>query len=441
MPRPDRRRYTAAMSIAVGEGAVSANASAWSLRRIVTAGVIGNVLEWYDFAVYGFFAPILAAQFFPAGDPVVSLLAAFAAFAVGFLMRPVGAMLFGYIGDRYGRARALILSIAMMAIPTVLMGLLPTYAMIGVAASVLIVILRMFQGMAVGGEFTSSIVFLAENAPQKRRGFVASFAMFGATFGTMLGSAVGGALSNVLSPEALASWGWRAAFISGIAVAVVGIVLRRNMLDGPAAAPSESPLVVAFRDHKRAVARVFVLNMGTATVYYTLFVYAATWVADKTPLERAAALDITTLTILTFLVVLPTAAWVSDRVGRKLVMALGMSACVLLAFPLISAMHAGTSAIAIAAAQMTFGALLALSMAPQPAAMCEMFPHGVRVSAVSVGYGLAYALFGGTAPLVAVWLIARSGSDVAFAWYLALVMALSLLVALVSTDRRTEPLA
>ena len=428
-----------AMSIAVGGGAY-ANAPAWTLRRIVTAGVVGNVLEWYDFAVYGFFAPILAAQFFPGDDAVVRLLAAFATFAVGFLMRPVGAVLFGYIGDRYGRARALILSIAMMAVPTVLMGLLPTYASIGIGATFLIVILRMFQGMAVGGEFTSSIVFLAEHAPQKRRGFVASFAMFGATFGTMLGSAVGGALSNLLSPEALASWGWRAAFISGIAVAIVGVVLRRNMLDGPASPPSISPLVLAFRDHKAAVARVFVLNMGTAATYYSLFVYAATWVADKTPLERATALDITTLTILTFLVVLPTAAWASDRFGRKLVMGVGMGACVLLAVPLVSAMH-GTSAVSIAVAQMSFGALLALSMAPQPAAMCEMFPRGVRVSAVSVGYGLAYALFGGTAPLVAVWLIARTGNDVAFAWYMAGVMVLSLLVALASHDRRREPLA
>jgi MHS family proline/betaine transporter-like MFS transporter len=427
------------MSIAVGGNAGESVAPAWTLRRIVTAGVIGNVLEWYDFAVYGFFATILAAQFFPADDPVVSRLATFATFAVGFFMRPVGAVLFGYIGDRYGRARALVLSIAMMAIPTVLMGLLPTYATIGAAASFLLVILRMLQGMAVGGEFTSSIVFLAEHAPQKRRGFVASFAMFGATFGTMLGSAVGGALSGVLSPEALASWGWRAAFISGIAVAVVGVVLRRNMLDGPANPPALSPLTLAYRDHKRAVARVFALNMGTATTYYILFVYAATWVADNTPLERAAALQITTFTILTFLTVLPIAAWVSDRVGRKLVMGVGMTACVLLAYPLISAMQ-GTSTVAIAAAQMSFGALLALCMAPQPAAMCEMFPHAVRVSAVSVGYGLAYAAFGGTGPLVAVWLIARTGNDVVFAWYMAAVMALSLIVALTARDRSKEPL-
>ena len=428
------------MSTAVGEGARDDVAPAWSLRRVVTAAVIGNVLEWYDFAVYGFFAPILASQFFPAGDRVVSLLAAFAAFAVGFLMRPVGAALFGYVGDRYGRARALLMSIAMMAIPTVLMGLLPTYATLGVAASFLIVLLRMFQGMAVGGEFTSSIVFLAENSPARRRGFFSSFAMFGATFGTMLGSAVGGFLTRLLTPEQLASWGWRAAFVSGIAVAVVGVVLRRNMLDGPARAPSTSPLVIAFRHHRFEVLRVFALNMGTATTYYTLFVYAATWVAEKTPVGRAAALDITTSSILTFLVVLPIAAWVSDSVGRKAVMLCGMAGCAALALPLATAMH-GTSALTIAAAQMAFSALLAMSMAPIPATMCETFPHGVRVSAVSVGYSLAYALFGGTAPVVAVWLIAKTGNDVAFAWYIAAVTAVSIAVALGTRDRSRAPLA
>jgi MHS family proline/betaine transporter-like MFS transporter len=427
------------MSAITGEGARAAGAAPWTLRRVVTAGVIGNVLEWYDFAVYGFFAPILAAKFFPATDPRVSLLAAFGAFAVGFLMRPVGAALFGHIGDRYGRARALLFSVAMMAVPTVLMGLLPTYDMIGIAASLLIVLMRMFQGIAVGGEFTSSIVFLAENAPAKRRGFFSSFAMFGATTGTMLGSAIGALLTNAMSAESLASWGWRAAFVSGIVVAVVGIVIRRGMFDSPGRETLASPLTVAFRDHPKQVARVLGLNIASAATYYTLFVYAATWVAQTTKIERPVALDITTVTILTFLVVLPIAAWLSDRIGRKAMLMTGMTACLLLAYPLLTFMHRGEVA-TTAAAQMTFGALLALQMAAIPAAMCEMFPHGVRVSAVSVGYGLAYALFGGTAPAVAVWLMSRSGSDVAFAWYLIGLTFVSLVIALGVRDRHGESL-
>ncbi len=412
----------------------------WTLRRVVTAGVIGNVLEWYDFAVYGFFAPILAAKFFPAADPRVSLLAAFGAFAVGFLMRPVGAALFGHIGDRYGRARALLLSVAMMAVPTVLMGLLPTYDMIGIAASLLIVLLRMCQGIAVGGEFTSSIVFLAENAPRRRRGFFSSFAMFGATTGTMLGSAIGALLTNTLSADALAGWGWRAAFVSGIVVAVVGIIIRRGMFDSPGKETLASPLTVAFREHPRQVLRVLGLNVASAATYYTLFVYAATWVAQTTSIDRPVALNITTVTILTFLVALPIAAWLSDRIGRKAMLLTGMTACLLLAYPLLTLMHGGAVA-TTAAAQMTFGALLAVQMAAIPATMCEMFPHGVRVSAVSVGYGLAYAIFGGTAPAAAVWLMTRSGSDVAFAWYLMGLTVISLVIALGVRDRHGEALS
>ena len=432
--------YTAPMSVAAGAAPGEADVRPWTLRRIVTAGVIGNVLEWYDFAVYGFFAPILAAQFFPAGDRMVSLLAAFGAFAVGFLMRPVGAVIFGHIGDRYGRARALLLSVAMMAIPTVLMGLLPTYATIGIAASFLIVVMRMFQGIAVGGEFTASMVFLAENSPKGRRGFFASTSMFGATTGTMLGAAVGAALSNLLSPEALASWGWRAAFISGIVVAVVGIVIRRSLFDTPASVPEISPLRLAYRHHRWEVLRVFGLNMAPAATYYLLFVYVATWVAETTSVARSAALDITTLAILTFLVVLPIAAWISDRFGRKLMLIVGMTSCVIMAYPLLWLMHR-TDPVAIAAGQMTFAALFALYMAPIPAAMCEMFPHTVRVSAVSVGYGLAYAIFGGTAPAVAVWLISRTGNELVFAWYIVVLTAVSLTIALTTRERRSEPLA
>lgn len=427
------------MRAAIEIEASSTSATPWTLRRVVTAGVIGNVLEWYDFAVYGFFAPILAAKFFPSADPRVSLLAAFAAFAVGFLMRPVGAVIFGHIGDRYGRARALLFSIAMMAVPTMLMGLLPTYETIGIAASVLIVVLRMCQGIAVGGEFTASIVFLAENAPAPRRGFFASFSMFGATTGTMLGSAVGGLLTNVLSADALASWGWRAAFVSGIAVAAVGIVIRRGMFDSPNKNAVAAPLAVAFRDHRSQVLRVLGLNVASAATYYTIFVYAATWVSQTTTLPRAVALNITTVTILTFLVVLPIAALLSDRFGRKLILGVGMSACLLLAYPLLTAMHSGVLA-TTAPAQMAFGAALAVQMAAIPAAMTEMFPHGVRVSAVSVGYGLAYALFGGTAPAVATWLITRTGNDTVFAWYLMALTAISLVLALGVPDRRGQPL-
>ncbi|HET8695923.1 MAG TPA: MFS transporter [Gammaproteobacteria bacterium] len=427
------------MSIAVGEAAGARSAPVWSLRRIVTAGVIGNVLEWYDFAVYGYFASTLGALFFPAEDPASQTLAAFATYAVGFLMRPVGAALFGHIGDRYGRARALVISIALMAIPTVLMGLLPTYASIGIAAPLAMVLLRMAQGLAVGGEFTSSMVFLAENSPQQRRGFFTSFSMFGATAGTMLGSAVVALLTSVMSANALTEWGWRAAFVSGIVVAAVGVAIRRGMFDTTNGTMEKAPLTRAFREHRWQVLRIGLLNCGTAVIYYTLFVYAATWVPQATSVPRATAIQVTTLSMVTFLVVLPLVATLSDRIGRKGLMIGGLAACLVLAYPLVRLMHTGDPVL-LTVGQLAFAALLACSMAPIPATMCETFPHGVRVSAVSVGYGLAYALFGGTAPLVAAWLIKRTGNDLAFVGYVMAVVALSLAIAATMRERRGEPL-
>ena len=423
-----------------GAGEVTdASAKPWTVRRVITAGVIGNVLEWYDFAVYGFFAPVLAEQFFPSDSRVVSLLAAFGAFAVGFLMRPVGAVVFGYIGDRFGRAKALIFSIALMALPTFAMGLLPTFQSIGVAASVLIVLLRMAQGIAVGGEFTSSIVFLGEHAPTGRRGFYASWAMFAATSGTMLGSAIGGALTNILGADEVAAWGWRAAFMSGIVVGLVGFMIRRGMPDTGPRETQESPLKVAFRDHKFEVLRVVGLNLSAATTFYLLFVYIATWLVETKQAARANALDITTLSTLTFLIVAPIAAWASDRYGRKLMIIVGMAACLVLAYPLVWLMH-HPDLVFIAAGQMTFAGLLAIYMASIPAAMCEMFPHEVRVTAVSVGYGLAYAIFGGTVPGLSTWLIEVTGNQRAFAWYVIGATIVSLSIALTLRDRRNEPL-
>jgi MHS family proline/betaine transporter-like MFS transporter len=314
-----------------------------------------------------------------------------------------------------------VISIALMAIPTVLMGLLPTYASVGIAAPLAMVPLRMAQGLAVGGEFTSSMVFLAENSPQRRRGFFTSFSMFGATAGTMLGSAVVGADRRHerrgarvgLARRVRVGSSWRSSVSRSGAVCST----RR-------AAPPRRPLSARVREHRWQVLRIGVLNSGTAVIYYTLFVYAATWVPQTRRL-RATAIQITTLSMATFLVVLPLVAALSDRIGRKRVMIAGLVSCLLLAYPLVRLMHGGDP-LWLAAGQLTFAALLACSMAPIPATMCETFPRGVRVSAVSVGYGLAYALFGGTAPLVAGWLIKRTGNDLAFVGYILVVVALSL---------------
>src|SRR6185295_7419177 len=199
-----------------GPGAMSTVEA--SRRRVVTAGIIGNVMEWYDFAIYGYFARTIGNLYFPSENPTTSLLASFAVFAIGFLMRPLGAILFGHIGDRVGRGPALLWSVVAMAVPTFVMGLLPTYAQIGIAAAVLMLLCRIMQGLAVGGEYTSSAVFLAETADPRKRGAASAWAPFGAVAGILLGSAVGTLIFNTMPLEQVIAWGWRIPFLLGVLV-------------------------------------------------------------------------------------------------------------------------------------------------------------------------------------------------------------------------------
>ncbi|MDG1193404.1 MAG: MFS transporter [Arenicellales bacterium] len=410
-------------------------------RKVVVAGVTGNVLEWYDFAVYGFFAPIIGRLFFPSDDPTVSLIASFGAFAAGFLMRPIGGIIFGFIGDKIGRKRALVLSVLLMAIPSGMIGILPDHATIGVSAAVLMVLMRMLQGMAVGGEYTSSIVYLAEHAPSKRRGFFTSWTLVGAVGGILLGSGVGALLSNLLPAEAVSDWGWRIAFLSGIAVGVVGLLIRRHLPEMPKTESNDSanPIIDAFRTEWRAVTQVIGINIFNAVGFYLMFVYAVTWLIKEVKVPRSDALDINSLSLAVLLVLVPVFGALSDKVGRKSLLLFGSGGAVLLGYPLIMLMH-HVDFMMIMMGQIGFAILLAAYLSAIPATLTEMFPSRVRVSALSVGYNISLAIFGGTTPLVATWIIERSHDDLSIAWYLICGAAISFVFTVRLPETAHKPL-
>src|SRR5271155_3609329 len=235
--------------------AVTIPVSGSSYQRAITAGTIGNVLEWYDFGVYGYLVPTISALFFPAGDPTVSLLLTFAVFGVGFVMRPVGSIVFGIYGDRYGRRKALSAVVFVMALATFAIGLLPTYAQVGIAAPILLVVVRLFQGLSTGGEFGGSSAYIVEYAPQHRRGFFGSFQLVGVASGFLLGSLTAALLNSMLSQADRLAWGWRLPFLFGITVGLVGVYLRWRLDDTPkyteleeTGRVSQVPLVEAFRE-------------------------------------------------------------------------------------------------------------------------------------------------------------------------------------------------
>jgi MHS family proline/betaine transporter-like MFS transporter len=399
-------------------------------RRIVFSGLIGNTMEWYDFSVYGYFAAIIAPQFFPSSSPAVSLIAAFGAFAAGFLVRPLGGLVFGRIGDLVGRRRALFLSVLAMAVPTVLIGCLPTYEHIGILAPILIVALRIVQGLSVGGEYTSSLIFLAEHAPPQRRARTAMWGMWGATAGILLGSGVGALVAQLLEEEQLFSWGWRIPFLLGAVVAVTGILVRRAIHTQPTTSGSDNPVRDAFTTHLGAVVKVALLNVANGVGFYAVFVYAVTYIKNVDGLDESMGLNLNTLSMAALLLILPVTAALSDRFGRKPLVILGAASLAFGAIPLFHLLHHSDPAI-ILMGELGFVLGLGLLAGGLAAANVEMMPAPIRCTGLAFAYNASIGWLGGTTPLIAAWLIVETADPIAPGYWVAAAGGVSLLAALV----------
>ncbi len=399
-------------------------------RRNILSGAVGNLLEWYDFAVYGSLAPVIGRLFFPADDPLASLLAAFGVFAIGYAARPIGGIVLGHIGDRLGRKPALILSVLMMGGCTALIGVLPTHAEIGTAAPVLLIALRILQGLSVGGEYPGSIVFLIEHAPRNRRAFFGSWPATGCCFGILLGTGLTALVSNLMNEAAFDGWGWRLPFLLGAAIAVCAALFRRQMNE-PAALASARPLdgppiVAAFRDHWRSIVQIVGLTLVNAVGFYLLWVYAVSYLTDRMHVSTARALDISTLSLVAMVPFITLSAIVADRIGRKPVLYFQAIGSLVFAWPLWWLMH-HQSFVLILSAQIGFAVLFGCGFTALSATMAEILPTGVRFSAAAIGFNLCFGIFGGTTPLVATYLVARTADDFAPAYYLMAVGLVSLL--------------
>jgi MHS family proline/betaine transporter-like MFS transporter len=407
-----------------------------SIKKTLLAGAIGNVLEWYDFALYGYFAPVFALLFFPSAHPSISLITAFGVFAIGFLARPLGAMLFGYWGDTVGRRDALAWSVLLMAIPTCLVGLLPTYETIGVAAPLALTLCRFLQGLSVGGEFTGSVTFLVEHAARSQRGYVGSWAGFSAQLGALLGSGAGALFALTLTHDALHQWGWRVPFVMGGLIAVVGWYLRTKAKESPAfervrlaGALSTSPLRDVITNHRAALAQLIGLVWLHGVAFYMLYVYMTTYLVTVTTVPLGTVLTLNTVCMTLLALLIPMTGWLSDTAGQKPLLIIGAAGLAILSYPLFLWLTSNDLPFMIAA-QVLFTLLVSCYMGPFFAAIAELFPTRQRYTGLSIGYNIASALFGGTAPLVATLLIEWSGNTLAPSFYLSLCAAVSLVVAI-----------
>ncbi|MBY0355451.1 MAG: MFS transporter [Rickettsiales bacterium] len=416
------------------------------MRRVVISGMIGNGLEWYDFALYGHFAAIISRHFFPSDDPLISLIATYGAFAAGFAMRPLGAILFGYIGDRYGRKISLAIAILMMAIPTACIGLLPTYAHIGVMAPILLTLIRLLQGLSLGGEFSGSITFIVEHSSDHRRGLAGSASMASLVAGMLLGSLVATVTSELMTEAQLIEWGWRIPFALGLLIGFVGFYIRHHTDESPkyieakeADTLSKRPLRDAFGKHLAPMAQGVGIYLTVTLPFYILAVFMLSYLSTVLGHSIGDSLILNTITMLFMLPVIIWSARLSDRVGRKPVLFVSALALLLLAYPIFMLINSG-SFVLILLGLMIFALINGTFLGPVPAVLVELFPTSVRYTAMAISYNIAGALFGGTAPIVSTWLIRETGDPKVVAFYLMASAAVTLFTLFWFKDRYRDPL-
>jgi MHS family proline/betaine transporter-like MFS transporter len=383
-------------------------------KRAVLAVSIGNTIEWFEIVVYGYFAGAIADQFFPARAPAVSLLAAFAAFGVTFVMRPLGAIFLGAYADRHGRKAALLVSMVLVSAASALIAFVPNYQTIGLAAPAILVLARLIQGFAVGGEFGSATAFLAELDP-RRRGFYASlqFASQGAS--AALATGIGWLLASVLAPSQLDTWGWRVPFLLGLLLGPLGYYVRRSLRDPvefETAAPDAFPISSLLKGKSlQLFISIGVIAFGTIAIYTLVFL--PTFAVRNLGLTSSGAFAAALLTACLQTVIAPLTGAASDRYGRTAVSLPCAALLALAAYPLFTWLADGPTIAKFFVVQVSLGVLAAAYAGPLPALMADLFPIRTRTTALSVSYALSVAVFGGFTPLIHVWLIRMTGQVVA----------------------------
>jgi MFS transporter, MHS family, proline/betaine transporter len=398
-------------------------------RRAVTAAVIGNVLEWYDFGVYGFVAAIIGKNFFPGTDETTQLLQAFLTFGLGFLARPIGGIVIGRMGDTHGRKAALMLTIFLMACGTVLIGILPTYAAIGVAAPALLLLARLMQGFSTGGEWGGSTAFIVEWAPKDRRGLYGSYQQMSVVGGLLLGSTFAALLNSVLTSAQMAEWGWRIPFLVGGILGPIGLYMRRTIEETPHyervkdAAPAGSSSGFAL------AARAFGFTIVWTVGFYVLLTYMPSWTGKYMKLSAADALWSNSIGLVALVIAIPIMGHLSDRFGRRPPLLLCCAAFILLPYPLFTYLASGAVPYAVLVLiQVAIAIVIALYSGAGPAAIAEIFPTRSRSTWMTTGYALAVAIFGGSAPYLSIWMIEKLGSPIAPVWYLIVAALISIVV-------------
>ncbi|MBV9521397.1 MAG: MFS transporter [Alphaproteobacteria bacterium] len=410
----------------------------------IAGGAIGNLIEWYDWTIYGVLAGVFSGQFFPSDNPTTSLLGTYSAFAVGFLMRPVGSLVLSPLGDKRGRRQMLSLTIILMGIGSLIVAVAPSYQSIGMGAPILLVGARLLQGFSAGGEFQGSTVFLGEHAPARSRALISSSQLVSIGIAVLLATGVAALTTRLIPQPALGAWGWRIPFLLGALFSLYGVWLRLRLPETPSFVKIEQrqeiarrPILDALTQYPLESLRVFAMQMGTVQFYlWTVFLPTYANLAGGLPLAEGLAGG--TLALVVFIVMLPVFAGISDRIGRKPILLFTAIGFFVLAYPLFALLGNGDFA-SFMLVDIVGLVLLAGVDGVMAAVFCELFPTKIRISGIGLPYAICSAIFGGTAPLIATAFI-KAGHATWIAFYVMAISLVSGIVFAFMPETRGKPL-
>lgn len=410
-----------------------------SRAKVIVSGMLGNGLEWYDYALYGHMTVVFAQLFFTFGadmNPTTSLILTYLTFAAGFVARPLGAILFGRIGDKYGRKKALTASMILMAIPTGAIGLLPTYAAIGMAAPILLLLIRILQGLSLGGAFSGSMSYVVEHADPSARAKTGSVTMMSLVIGFLIGSVVSTAVASSMDHDAFMSWGWRLPFFVGVLIGVVGFWIRNHGEESPVYTEAkasgklaEKPVKEAFTKFPMKMFQGFTFYLFVTIPFYTLAIYMIGYSQKHLGLSAEDSLQVNSLAMIAMFLPMWQSAKLADKIGRRKVLMVGIAAMMLLTYPAFQLMQTGLFW-QVAAGQAMLAFVLGWYMAPIPALLVELFPTRIRYTGMSLSYNFC-AILGGFTPAFAEKLINDTGDNTSI-MYLLIAAGIASFIALFS---------
>lgn len=394
-------------------------------RKAVRAAMVGNFVEWFDYGIFGYMAPIIATLFFPSEDRTAALMMTYAVLAMTLFVRPIGGIYFGRMADKFGRKKVLALTILIMAAATGAIGLLPTHAQVGILAPALLIICRLVQGFAAGGEYAGAVTFVVEYGPKKKKAFYASFVGVSVFLGLLAGSSMVGFLSNTLSPESLNSWGWRIPFLLSIPIGAIGLYIRTKLEDTPefkqvlesSNIDESTPFRDAMRTQWRNMCIFFSFAICNAVASYLFGSYLTTYLIEVANHTKPEALFSNAIALVVLCCILPIGGILTDRYGRKPMIMIASILSAVIAIPAFILAGVGGFESALIA-QLMFIMIFFFITPSVTVSMAEMFPAKVRVTAAAISYNLAFTLFGGTTPFVSTALIKFTGNKLAPAYYM-----------------------